>query len=153
MGKVIKWIKRNMGLCIVLLLTLILLIFITVIFVKLLMGNSGNKYGDRLEGINEVKISSETYEAIESEVMETDLVLEVSTRLQGKIVYTTIILKGDTSSSKAKEIANNTLDNYTEEELAFYDFSYFLKWEGEESDTIITGNKHHDLDSISWVNG
>lgn len=153
MGKVIKWIKRNMGLCIVLLLTLILLIFITVIFVKLLMGNSGNKYGNRLEGINEFKISSETYEGIESEVMETDLVLEVSTRLQGKIVYTTIILKGDTSSSKAKEIANNTLDNYTEEELAFYDFSYFLKWEGEESDTIITGNKHHDLDSISWVNG
>lgn len=151
MVKVIKWIKRNMGLCIVLFLTLILLAFISVIFVKLLKENSENKYGNRLEGINDVKISSETYDSIKTEVMDSGLVTEVSTRLQGKIVYTTIIFKGDTSAGKAKEIANNTLDNYTEDERLFYDFSYFLKWEGEESDKVIAGNKHHDLDSIAWI--
>ena len=152
MKKILKWIKKNMGLVIVLILTLILLIFITVIFVKLLMGNSSDNYGNRLEGIDDVKISSETYDGVETEVMDTGLVDEVSTRLQGKIVYTTIILKSDTSTNKAKEIATATLDNYTEEELGFYDFSYFLKWEGEESSTVITGNKHHDLDSIAWIN-
>ena len=153
MGKVIKWIKRNMGLCVILLLTLILLVFISIIFVKLLMGNSGNKYGNRLEGMDNIKISSETYDGVETEVMDTGFATEVSTRLQGKIVYTTIILKSDTSVNKAKEIAHNTLDNYTEEERLFYDFSYFLKWEGEESDKVITGNKHHDLDSIAWIKG
>lgn len=153
MKKILRWIKKNTGLFIVLLLTLVLLIFIIVIFVKLLMGNSSNKYGNRLDGIEDVKIDNETYDGVETEVMETGLAEEVSVRLQGKIVYTTIVLKGDTGSSKAKEIANGTLDNYTEEELKFYDFSYFLKWEGDESDTVITGNKHHDLDSITWVNG
>jgi len=151
MKKILKWIKKNTGLFIVFLLTLILLIFIIVIFVKLLVGNSSNKYGNRLDGISEVKIEKDTYDGVEAEVMETELVEEVSVRLQGKIVYTTIVLKSDTGSDKAKEIATNTLDNYDEEELSFYDFSFFLKWEGEESDTVITGNKHHDLDSITWV--
>lgn len=151
MKKILNWIKKNTGFFIVLLLTLILLVFIIVIFVKLLVGNSSGNYGNRLEGIHEVNISEETYDGVETEVMDTGLVESVGTRLQGKIVYTTIVLKSDTGVSKAKEIASNTLDNYTEEELGFYDFSYFLKWEGEESDTVITGNKHHDLDSITWV--
>lgn len=151
MEKIKKWFKRNKGLSIVLLLTLILLIFIIIIFVKLLVGNSSNKYGSRLDGIEEVQIEKETYDEVKEEVMDTDLVEDVSVRLQGKIVYTTIVLKSDTSVSKAKEIASNTLDNYAEDELGFYDFSFFLKWEGEEADTVITGNKHSDLDSITWV--
>lgn len=151
MGKILKWIRKNTGLFIVLLLTLVLLVFIMIIFVKLLMGNSSGKYGNRLEGIEDVKISEETYESVETEVMDTELALEVSTRLQGRIVYTTIVLNSDTSVSEAKELASNTLDNYSEEELGFYDFSFFLKWEGEEADTVITGNRHHDLDSITWV--
>ena len=123
-----------------------------VIFVKLLMGGSSGKYGNRLEGINDVVISKDTYTEVKEEVMDTELVSDVSVRLQGKIVYTTIILNSDTKESKAKEIASATLDNYSEEELAFYDFSYFLKWEGEEEDTVITGNKHHGLEEISWIN-
>ena len=50
------------------------------------------------------------------------------------------------------KLATNTLDNYTSDELNFYDFSYFLKWEGEDTDKVITGNKHHNLDSITWIN-
>ena len=151
MGKIVKWIKKNTGLFIVLLLTLVLLIFILVIFIKLLMGNSSNKYGNRLDGINEVKISNETYDSVKTELTDTGLVEEVSVRLQGKIVYTTIILKSDTGVETAKELAGNTLDNYDEDELKYYDYSFFLKWEGEEGDTVITGNRHHDLESIAWV--
>ena len=151
MEKIKKWIKKNKGLSIVLLLTLVLLIFIIVIFIKLLMGNSSNNYGNRLDGIEEVKISNDTYDRVESEIMDTGLAEDAIIRLQGKIVYTTIVLKSDTSIVKAKELATNTLDNYKEEELKFYDFSFFLKWEGEESDTVITGNKHHSLDTITWV--
>lgn len=153
MKKILNWMKKNMGLCIVLLLTLVLLIFIAVIFIKLMVGRTSDNYGNRLDGIENVKISDDTYNGVETEVMDTGLVESVSTRLQGKIVYTTIVLKGDTDTQKAKEIASNTLDNFKEEELRFYDFSYFLKWEGEESDRVITGNKHHDLDSITWVKG
>lgn len=152
MKKILKWIKKNTGLFIVILLTLVLLAFILVIFVKLLKGNSSDKYGDRLDGIDDVKIATETYDGVREEVMDTQLVEEVSVRLQGRIVYTTILLKSDTTVKNAKKIASNTINNYSDEELGFYDFSYFLKWEGEESLKVITGNKHHEFDSITWVN-
>ena len=116
------------------------------------MGGSSNKYGNRLDGIEDVKISNDTFEGVKKELTDTELVLEVSTRIQGKIVYTTIVLKDDTSKDKAKEIASATLDNYSEDELKFYDFSFFLRWKGEEVDTVVTGNKHHNLDSITWTN-
>lgn len=152
MKKILKWIKKNLGLFIVFILALILLIFICIIFIGLLKGNSLGNYGSRLDGIENVKISNEIYEGVEKEVMETELVEEISTRLQGKIVYTTIVLKSDVDSGKAKELAEKTLDNYEEDQLGFYDFSFFLKWKGDDSDTVIAGNKHHSLDSITWTN-
>ena len=151
MEKIKKWINRNKGLAILLLLTIIFVIILLIIFIELLVGGSSNKYGNRLDGIDKVKISNETYESVKKEVEDTELVEKVETRLQGKIVYTTIELKDGITVEKAKEIAVNTLDNYSEDELKYYDFSFFLKWKGEEKDTVITGNKHHNLDSITWV--
>ena len=151
MNKIINWIKKNIGLTIVLGLTFVLLIILTAIFINLLAGGSSNKYGNRLEGIEEVKIAGDVFDGVETELVDSGLVEEASVRLQGKIVYTTIVLKGDTTVDKAKELAGATLDNYSAEELGFFDFSYFLKWNGEESDTVITGNKHHNLEAIAWV--
>ena len=152
MDKIKDWIKKNKGLSVILLLAVVFLIVIIVIFVELLVAGSHNKYGNRLDGIDKVKISEKTYDGVKKEVEETNLTEEVETRLQGRIVYTTITLKSDTSVDKAKEIASNTLDNYTNSELEYYDFSFFLKWKGEEKDTVITGNKHHSLDAITWTN-
>lgn len=152
MKKIKDWAMKNKGLAVILLLALIFLIILVVIFVELLVGGSSNKYGNRLDGINEVKIANDTYDGVKDELNDTGATTKVDIRLQGKIVYTTIILKSDTSVDKAKEIASATLDNYSEKELKFYDFSYFLKWEGEDEDTVITGNKHHNLDEITWIN-
>lgn len=152
LNKIKKWVNKNKGFAIIIALSLILFIIILIIFMNMLLGGSSDKYGSRLEGIDEVKISNETFDSVKEEVTSTELTEEVSTRVQGKIVYTTIILKSDTSKDKAKEIASNTLDNYSEDELNFYDFSFFLEWKGEEETIVITGNKHHSLDTITWTN-
>lgn len=151
MEKLKKWINKNKGFAIICALALILFIIMVVIFVRLLVGGSSNKYGNRLDGIDKVKISNEVYESVKEEVKDVEGVNDVSVRLQGKIVYTTIELSDSISVDKAKEIAKNTLDNYTEDELKYYDFSFFLKWKGEESDKVITGNKHHNLEDITWI--
>lgn len=150
--KIKKWVNRNKGFAIIVGLSIILFLILLIIFLQMLLGGSSNKYGNRLDGIEDVKISNDTFEAVKKELTDTELVLEVSTRIQGKIVYTTIVLKDDTSKDKAKEIASATLDNYSEDELKFYDFSFFLRWKGEDADTVVTGNKHHNLDSITWTN-
>lgn len=151
MEKLKKWINKNKGFAIICALAFILFIIMVVIFVRLLVGGSSNKYGNRLDGIDKVKISNEVYESVKEEVKEVEGVNDVSVRLQGKIVYTTIELSDSISADKAKEIAKNTLDNYTEDELKYYDFSFFLKWKGEDSDKVITGNKHHNLEDITWI--
>jgi len=151
MKKIVNWISNNKGLTFILILTLILIAIMGVIFAQMLSGGNSDVYGNRLDGINDVKISDETYSGVEEEVMATEVVEEVNVRLQGKIVYTTIVLKSDTTSDRAKEIASATLDNYSEEELKFYDFSYFLKWTRDEEVIVITGNKHHDNSAISWI--
>ena len=97
MDKIKDWIKKNKGLSVILLLAVVFLIVIIVIFVELLVGGSHNKYGNRLDGIDKVKISEKTYDGVKKEVEETNLTEEVETRLQGRIVYTTITLKSDTS--------------------------------------------------------
>lgn len=152
LDKIMKWVNKNKGFAIIIALSLVLFIIILVIFMQMLLGGSKDKYGSRLDGLDEVKISTETFDEVKKEVTDTELTEEVSTRIHGKIVYTTIVLKVDTSKDKAKEIASNTLDNYSEDELKFYDFSFFLKWKGEEEDTVVTGNKHHSLDTITWSN-
>ena len=151
MDKIKDWAKKNKGLATIVGLAIILFIILLIITLELLFCGSSNKYGDRLDGIDKVRIEDKTYNEVKEEVKNTDLVTDVSIRLQGKIVYTTIVLKDDTSVDKAKEIASNTLDNYRKEELSFYDFSFFLEWKGEEKDTVITVNKHHNLEAITWV--
>ena len=150
--KIKSWANKNKGFAIIIALGFILFLLLLIIFFQMLIGGSSDKYGNRLDGIDKVKISNKTFEEVKKEVTDTELVEEVSTRLQGKIVYMTITLKSDTSKDKAKEIASATLDNYSEDELKFYDFSFFLRWKGEEGDTVVTGNKHHSLDSITWTN-
>lgn len=150
-SKIKNWVLENKGFALIVGLALIFLIIIIIIAVQLLVGGSSNKYGSRLDGINKVKISSDTYKEVKEEIKDNDGVEEVEIRLQGKIVYTTITFSDDVSKDEAKEIAADTLDNYSEKQLEFYDFSYFLKWKGEESDTVITGNKHNTNDAISWV--
>lgn len=151
LSKIKNWIKKNKGFTVIIALALVFIIILGVIFIRLLSGNSSNKYGNRLDGIEEVKITKKVYDGVEEEVMATEVVEKVTTRLQGKIVYTTIVLKSDTGVDKAKEIASNTLDNYSEEQLKYYDYSFFLKWEKEDGIVVITGNKHTNMDSITWV--
>ena len=151
LDKVKKWISNNKGFTIILLLALILIVILAVIFISLISGGSSSEYGNRLDGIEEVKIDDDVYQGVKDEVMATELAEDVSTRLQGKIVQTTIVLKGDTSVDKAKEIASNTIDNYSEEQLKYYDFSYFLKWNNDDGMTVITGNRHRNFETITWV--
>ena len=108
--KIKSWANKNKGFAIIIALGFILFLILLIIFFQMLIGGSSDKYGNRLDGIDKVKISNETFEEVKKEVTDTELVEEVSTRLQGKIVYMTITLKSDTSKDKAKEIASATLD-------------------------------------------
>ena len=148
-------IRRHKGLAIIGGLTLILLVIIFAIFSRMIFSTGKGEYGDRLKNI--VNISQDTTKKIIDETKELDEVEDIKVRTQGKIVYTTITFTESTSKDRAKEIANKTLEYYSEEEVECYDFEFFLTQkeilddEGNDKAYTIAGNKHPEKDSISWT--
>lgn len=155
MEKIKNFIKNNKGLSILLGLTLILVIIILIILLEFIREKNTNKYGDRLEGIEKVKINEKKVKEIEKTISKNEEVEKVDIRIQGKIIYLNITYSNSTEISKAKEIADNSLDKFSEEELNFYDVSCFLieiDDENEETEEfVITGNKHRNLDSFTYI--
>jgi len=148
--------KKHKKLAIATIMALILLLIIVAFFVMLMMGGSSNKYGNRLEGIDEVKISKDELDTITLEIEDKGGVSDASVRIQGKIINVIITYNDDVGSGSAKEIAEETLSSFSEEALGFYNVQYFLTREVDgEEDTpyVITGNKHPLVDDIGWVNG
>ena len=148
-------IKRHKGLAIVGTLTLILIIIMFIICARMIFTTGETEYGNRLAGL--VKIDKNITKEIISETKELEQVEDISIRIQGKIVYTTIKFKEGTKLSKAKEIASNTLTKYNKEVIEYYDFGYFLTENIEQTEdetdekTGFTGTKHPDTKNISWT--
>ena len=149
MKKILNFMKKNIFLTIISLFILISLIIIAIVSFKFFI-NGNNKYGNRLDGIEEVEITSEEKKEIASTIEENDNVNNAIVRIQGKIIYITIEYTEETSIDQAKEIANNSLENFSEDELNFYDVGYFLTSSGENKFNI-TGNKKAAKEGISFI--
>ena len=150
----LNYINKHKGISIVVGLSIILLIIIIVIFAILFLGGGGSVYGNRLEGIEEVKLTNKFLTEIKDNLKEDESIVDANVRLQGKIVYIVFELKSEVSVDTAKLIASNTLEKFSVEELAFYDICYLIKWTDivEEKEVIraIEGTKHHKKETITW---
>lgn len=155
MKKINEFIKNNKGLSILILLGVLFLIIISIILFQFLKEKNSNKYGTRLDGIEKVKISKKKMTDIENTIKENEIVEKTSIRIQGKIVYINITYKTDTDVDDAKELANNILDEFDEDELKFYDFSCFLVELDDKDDETdefkITGNKYYKFDKFTYI--
>lgn len=159
-------IRRHKNLAIIGTLTLILLIVMFIIFARMIFTTGETEYGQRLKGLE--KLDKTVTKEIIDEIEELEFVEDIKIRTQGKIIYTTIIVKEGTKLSKAKEIASNTITKYDEEILEDYDLGFFLKEnivvpekeeteEKKENDKtekkgfVVAGTKHPDNKTISWT--
>ncbi len=148
-------IKRHKGLAIVLGLTLILVIIIFAIFARMLLSTGKSEYGDRLNELTELRKS--VLDDVKSTLESNEEVTSASLRIQGRIVYTTINVTKETAKDKAKELAAKTLEKYSEEVIADYDFEFLIKQEevlddeGNNKSYTIAGTKHPEKDKISWT--
>ena len=117
----------------------ILMIISTICIVSILVGvilyfvgqTNKDKYGNRLDGIENVKIQESKKNEIEKKISENELVKETNINIKGKLIYITITLNtGKHSDSEA--IAQSSLELFTEEEKSFYDIQYIIKNEDKE---------------------
>jgi len=148
-------IKRHKGLALVGTLTIVLIVIMFILCARMIFTTGETVYGQRLK--NQVKIDSSITKEIIAETKELEQVENITIRVQGKIVYTTINFKEGTKLAKAKEIASNTLTKYSDKVIGYYDFGYFLKENIKETTDdskkgfTIAGTKHPDKEGISWT--
>lgn len=154
MKKIFGKIKSHKLLFTICLLAFIIVVIFFYIFFSVFIGGT-DKYGNRLDGIEKVKIETKQKEEAVQFLEDKDEVVDASVRVQGKIIYIHIVYKSDVSLDRAKTIANEVLDKFDKDEKAFYDIGYYLtqeKKEGEEANGfMVTGSKNAKLDSISWI--
>ena len=144
-----KFIKKNIGAIIA--IVIIILLLIGVYFVKQTFFSAETEaiYGNRLEGIDKVKITKEKKNQIIDSLKEGSE--KTTIRIAGKIIYVNITVNADTSLEAAKGLGNKVLESLSDEEKAFYDVQIIIQKNSESKQFPIIGYKQHTKSSITWT--
>lgn len=136
-------------------IAIVCLILVATVLIKCFYsgGNKG-KYGDRLEGIEAVEINNSKISDIETKIKADQIVKSAKITITGKIVYFDLKFLSETSLVEAQSIALKSLDNFSDEEKAFYDFHFTLKQEStaESDGFLIEGAKNKNGSGLVWNN-
>lgn len=130
---------------------LLLAIFFVVIFIMPLFGH--NKYGNRLDGADKVKISNSTQSEMIAVVEETGKFDSVKYDLKGRIINIIAVAKNGVSKDEAKEASAQVLSKLSDDEKEYYDVQIFLTQDGMDGSTYpYIGYKNKSSEKIVWTN-
>lgn len=142
-------ISRHKLLFLLCFLAFVVCVVLFYIFFSLFIGGN-DPYGNRLKGINSVKITSKLKKDVTASLTSKDEVSDASVRVQGKIIYVHIYVKENVGLDTAKAIANEVLGSFDDDMKKFYDFGFFVKQE-KENGFVATGTKNSNSDKIVWI--
>ena len=114
--------------------------------------NSKNAvYGNRLEGIENVKVDTSQKDEIISNLENDSIVKKATYKLQGKIINIVITVNDDVGLDSAKAISSKILEKLSDEQKKYYDIQIFVKKDSESTNFPIIGYKHSSKDNFSWT--
>ncbi len=117
-----------------------------------IIGNDKGKYGNRLDGIENVQIENETVDKLIKEMEETKDINSVKYNLQGRLIYIIMEVSNDTAVEVSKGYANKLLAYFTDEQKEYYDIQVLIKSDSEESEVYpIIGAKHKTSTAFVWT--
>lgn len=118
-----------------------------------IIGNDKGKYGNRLDGIENVKITDEQIKKMISELEEKKDINSVKYDLEGKLIYIVLEVSNETAVDVSKGYANKILEYFDDEQKSYYDMQVIVKSDSEESEVYpIIGAKHKTSTSFIWDN-
>ena len=127
------------------------LIVITMFVVYLVSSTSKSKYGNRLDGISDVKIDKSQLTDLQNEVQEKGEVDTAKINVHGKIIYFTLTVNDDVSMATAKQVANDCFKLFEDDYLNYYDFHFILKKDTKDVKNFpALGYRKAGAKQISW---
>ena len=130
----------------------LVIFFLILIWLFIVPVFSNNKYGDRLDGIEDHKISSDTVKDIENSLKENDKVTDVTYNNEGRILDFIITVSNDMSTEDAKKLGDTILDKTSDDDKKYYDIQILIDTEEENENYPIAGYKHKSEDNFTYGN-
>ena len=146
--KVKRFVLKNKLLTV--LIGLILLIMISglvVIKLWLFPNSGGSKYGNRLDGIENVKLTDSRFDEIKKSFESKSGFDITGFRLSGRIVNI-YISAGQISKDDVKSESLKLVNSFSEDEIKFYDFQVFVT--GNDESYPIIGYKNKNSEGLHW---
>ncbi len=155
MKKIKRFYKEHRIFTILMAVVLVCVVLIATVLIQCFyVGNGSDKYGNRLEGIEKVKISESRQKDFEKNNANNDKVKTVDVKVTGKIIYITMEFEPNVALVEAQSIAQKSLESFSEKEQKFYDFNITLKQAASDKGEgfVISGAKNKNSDGLVWNN-
>ncbi len=141
--KFVEFIKKHCLLVIALTIILIVLIVGIVVAKNLFFSSHGNAFGNRLDGIEEHRMTDEYLNQIKDGLEGLEQIVSVNNNIVGKRADFIIKVKSDVDVITAKGYADKILEYLPEDVKKFYDIQAMIINEDEENQNYpIIGYKH-----------
>ncbi len=135
-----EFIKKN-KFTIIAIICFLLLMLIAIEVKNVFFPNGSNAiYGDRLDGIEKVKVNTGK---IADKVNENETVKEVKVKINGKIINVLITINDEVSLEDAKALTGPVLEALKTKQKDFYDVEVIIDKENGSTQFPIIGYKHH----------
>lgn len=147
-----KFFNEHKKQCIIGGIIFLVIFFVVIIWLFIVPVFSNNKYGDRLDGIEDHKISSSTIDDIENTLKENKLVSEVTYHNEGRILNFIITVSAEMKIEDAKALDDVILDKISDENKEYYDIQVLIDTEEENDSYPIIGYKNKSKDDFVYGN-
>ncbi len=146
--RVRRFYKNNRIYCILMGISFVcILLIILALLAHFIHQNTANPYGNRLEGIEDHKVS-DNIEEVKNKTKEVENVEVITIEQKGKIIWINIKAKPECSLEDLQNIANDTLKYFSPENLSYYDIHYLMTREGKKG---YFGDKSSSSSTIAWA--
>jgi len=155
MKRIKKFYKEHRIFTILMAIAIVCIILICTVLIQCFyVGNGTDKYGNRLEGIENYEITDERQNDIKDKLIENAKVKTASLTITGKIIYIDISFETNAELVEAETIASELLNEFSEEEKGYYDFNITLKQDATSTSDgfLISGAHNKNGNGLIWNN-
>lgn len=153
--KFLKFLKKHIFIIIILIILVVLGIVAYFTLKDLLLpDDKDSEYGDRLEGIDEVPVTSDIISTIKETALANDFIGITTVQTTGKIINISVSLNSEVGYVDSKSAVEALIPLIPEDVVSYYDIQVFITLNTEDESELYPtiGYKNNDSNSIVWNN-
>lgn len=133
LNKITKEMKKNKYTVGVFLIFLLVFLLGWIAYSFIMPSAGKPAYGNRLDGIEEVAITSKEENSIIEDLKNEKVVTNAKIHMSGKIINVLVEVQKGTKTSTAKNLHKHITSNLTKEQKEFYDIQIFITNENDDA--------------------